>query len=430
MDKVKLQSEFRAVEAKAKPLAEKDALTEAEAAEFGGYVSQMEGLRAQIDLADRAQAAFAPSVDAKDRIEVRDVADEAKYAMGEFLQDVAYAARTGEKKVRLVRHQQRSKLAVMGAATGLNEGLPADGGFLVGTDFTGEMVKRAYDNSQLVSRVSKMGISGAANSMVLNGVDETSRALGSRFGGVQGYWVAEAGSITASKPKFRKIEFILKKQAVLYYATDEVLQDAAALEADVRDSVTGELEFMLQDAIVNGNGAGKPLGILASPSLVTISKETGQAADTIEFENISKMWAAMWAPSRQNAVWLINQEIEPQLDLMAIPVGTSGMPAYMPPGGVSGQPYGTLKGRPVIAIEQAAALGDLGDIMLVDPGQYRLVDKGGVQSASSMHVNFTTDEMVFRFIYRVDGQPLWHSALTPFKGTQTQSPFITLEARA
>jgi HK97 family phage major capsid protein len=89
-----------------------------------------------------------------------------------------------------------------------------------------------------------------------------------------------------------------------------------------------------------------------------------------------------------------------------------------------------MKGRPVITIEQCAALGDAGDIILADFGEYMLADKGGVQMASSMHVMFTTDEMVFRFIYRVDGQPIWNSALTPFKGAGTLSPFVTLAARA
>jgi len=137
------------------------------------------------------------------------------------------------------------------------------------------------------------------------------------------------------------------------------------------------------------------------------------------------------APSRLNSVWLINQEIEPQLDTLAVPVGTGGFPVYMPPGGIADAPYGRLKGRPVIAIEQCQALGDAGDIILADFSQYMIADKGGVQSASSMHVLFTTDEMTFRFIYRVDGQPLWNSALTPYKGTSnTLSPFVTLGARA
>jgi HK97 family phage major capsid protein len=116
---------------------------------------------------------------------------------------------------------------------------------------------------------------------------------------------------------------------------------------------------------------------------------------------------------------------------LGLAVGLGGGLVYMPPGGLSGQPYGTLFGRPVIAIEQAASLGDKGDVLLADMNQYVLADKGGIQSAVSMHVRFTNDETVIRFVYRVDGQPLWHSALTPFKGTSnTLSPFVTLDARA
>jgi HK97 family phage major capsid protein len=71
--------------------------------------------------------------------------------------------------------------------------------------------------------------------------------------------------------------------------------------------------FMTEDAIVEGTGAGQPLGILNSPALISVAKETGQAAATIVKENVDKMWSRMWARARKNAIWLINQDIEPQL---------------------------------------------------------------------------------------------------------------------
>lgn len=434
-NKAELQSELAEIDAKIKAFEtlhkDKDPTAE-EVAEYKGLVDKMEATIDQMKLQDRATAAKATAAEPevpKVSLEIHNVADEAKYSFGEFLQDVAYATRTQMRSVprRLEMHQKRN---VQAAASGLNEGLPAEGGFLVGTDFIGGLIQRVYDNAAIAGRCQKVTISGASNSMKMNGVNETSRAAGSRYGGVLGYWIAEAGSPTASKPAFRQIELMLKKLGVLAYVTDELIADAAALESIVSACVVGELDFMLQDSIINGNGAGKPLGILSSPCLVTVTKETGQEADTVVFQNISKMWARMWAPSRGNSVWLINQELEPQLDQLALPVGTGGVPAYMPPGGLADSPYGRLKGRPVIPIEQAAAIGDAGDIILADFSQYLLADKGGVQAASSMHVNFATDEMVYRFIYRVDGQPTWNSALTPFKGTSsTLSPFVTLGAR-
>jgi HK97 family phage major capsid protein len=80
----------------------------------------------------------------------------------------------------------------------------------------------------------------------------------------------------------------------------------------------------------------------------------------------------------------------------------------------------------LIECEYMSTMGTTGDIMLASLSQYQTIDKGGVQAASSIHVAFLTDQSVFRFVYRVDGAPMWHSALTPFKGSQTQSPFVVL----
>ena len=104
-------------------------------------------------------------------------------------------------------------------------------------------------------------------------------------------------------------------------------------------------------------------------------------------------------------------------------------PVYIPAGGLSEKPYGTLFGRPVVPIEQCSAAGEVGDIILADIGQYLLIDKGGIKSASSIHVRFLYDENVFRFIYRVDGKPIWTKPLTPYKGSATVSPFVTLAKR-
>jgi HK97 family phage major capsid protein len=80
-------------------------------------------------------------------------------------------------------------------------------------------------------------------------------------------------------------------------------------------------------------------------------------------------------------------------------------------------------------IEQCETLGDAGDIYFLDLSHYILTDKGAMQSAISMHVRFVYDETVLRFVYRVDGQPDVNSALTPFKGTNTVSPFVRIAAR-
>ena len=310
------------------------------------------------------------------------------------------------------------------AASGLNETTPSDGGFLVQQDFVTELLKRTYETGILASKVKKIPISTNANGMKINAIDEDSRANGSRWGGVQTYWEGEADEITASKPKFRQMELSLKKLTGLCYATDELLQDAAALEAVIRQAFAEEFGFKIDDAILSGSGEGEPLGILNSGAIVTVAKEASQT-DTITVENLIKMWNRLWSRSRANAVWYINQELEPYLYTLKI----GDKPVYIPAGGLSEKPYGTLFGRPVVPIEQCSAAGEVGDIILADIGQYLLIDKGGIKSASSIHVRFLYDENVFRFIYRVDGKPIWTKTLTPYKGSATVSPFVTLAKR-
>lgn len=314
-------------------------------------------------------------------------------------------------------------------ATGLNETVPSEGGFLVQQDFSNELLQQVYETGILAPKCRRMQISGNANSIKINGVDETSRAS-TRYGGIVGYWKGEAQQKTASKPKFREIELNLKKLIGLCYATDELLADASALEAFIRKAFVSEFGFLLDDAVINGTGAGQPLGILNAGCLVSVSKETGQKAKTIMAENVIKMYSRLFPQSLNNAVWLINPDIQQQLFQMSLAVGTGGVPVYMPAGGLSGQPYGTLFGRPVIPIEQCATLGTVGDIIFADLGGYILAEKGGIESAMSIHVKFDYDESVFRFVMRVDGQPERASALTPYKGSDTLSHFVALATRA
>jgi HK97 family phage major capsid protein len=342
-------------------------------------------------------------------------------SLGEQLQAVAnYALSRGSNTdARLVR-----------APSGASAVDATGGGFLLQIDYADAIWMLAHELGDIMGAVNSIPISQKSNGLKIPGVDETSRATGSRWGGVQSYWVGEGVTVAPSKPKFRMVEFDLKKLMSLMYTTEEMMADAPALGAIAGQAFSEEVMFMTEDSFINGSGAGLPLGILNSPSLVTIAKQPGQAAGTIVKENIDNMWSRAWARSRRNAVWLINQDCEPQLDQMGQIVGTAGMPVYLPAGGsIAGDRPASLKGRPVIATEYNPALGTPGDILLADLSQYTKIDKGGVETAQSMHVAFLTDESVFRITYRVDGKPMWSTAITPFKGTLTKSPFVALAQR-
>lgn len=305
------------------------------------------------------------------------------------------------------------------------EDIGADGGFAVPPDFRTEIQIKVTGEESLLSRTDQM--QSASNSVTWP-KDETTPWQTS--GGVQAYWEVEGGLKTQSKPQLEPMTIRLNKLAALVPITDELLEDAPAMSTYLRRKVPEKINFKVNNAIVNGTGVGQPLGLVNSPAKITVAAEGGQAADTVVFNNITKMWSRLYGPARANAIWLINQDIETQLYTMAFPTGTLNFPAYLPPGGLSAAPFGMLMGRPVIPTEAAQTLGDEGDIILTDLSQYLTIQKvGGIRSDVSIHLWFDYDITAFRFVLRIGGQPWWSAPIVPLNGPTTRSTIVTLATR-
>lgn len=344
-------------------------------------------------------------------------------SFGAFAQSV-YAAQVNDgKKGDTAREHLANAVSTYG-----NEGVGTDGGFIVPPDFRNTLWTKILGEESLVSRTEQIVTS--SNGITIP-ADET--APWDTSTGIQAYWESEGGAKTPSKPAFEAKTARLNKLICFVPVTDELLEDATALESWLRMKAPQKMTSKLNTAIIRGNGVGKPMGILEADSLVTVSKETSQDLDTVVGANISKMWSRLYAPLRRNAVWLINQDVEPQLDFLSFPDRGSGFPVplYVPQGGLSASPYSTLKGRPVIPVEAMSTVGDLGDIMLVDLSQYLTVTKGrDIKTDVSIHMYFDQDITAFRFVLRITGQPLWKNSVSPQFGSQTRSWAVTLEARA
>jgi len=419
-------------------------LTPDEQDKMEGRLKRVDELRKKIELEERLTATHAalegrktvktdPDAGGDKDTRMVDAPGEQRYkrADGSYIDPRESFPTLGDQLIAVVRHARdgytdpRLVLTEKRAPYGLNESVPSEGGWLVDQEFVPAILEKVYGVGEIASRVARQPIGAGKNGLKVNAIDETSRKDGYRLGGVLAYWKCEAEEKTKSKPKFRQLQLDLNKLIALVYATDELLDDAVALEGLIRRVMPQEITFKMEDAFVWGTGAGMPLGIMNCGSLIQVSRAT---AATISFADVLGMWARMYGPSRKKAVWLINQDIEPTLYALCFTCGTyqSG-PVFLPGGTIAGQMYSTLFGRPVIPCEYCQTLGTSGDIILADFEEYLAIDKGGIQQASSIHVRFVFDEQVFRFVYRVDGQCAWHQPLTPYKGTNTQSPFVALD---
>jgi HK97 family phage major capsid protein len=310
-----------------------------------------------------------------------------------------------------------------------SEGVGADGGFAVPPEFRTMIMEKVMGETSLLARTDLIDVAG--NSLTIP-TDETTPWQSS--GGILAYWEGEGAQISQTKPSLQDTTIRLNKLAALVPVTSELLEDSAALGSYINRKAPEKIDFKVSNAIVQGTGVGQPLGILKSPALVSVAKESSQTTFTVNFANVSKMYSRLYAPARANAVWLINQDVEQQLNAMGFPSNgatTLQFPVYMPPGGVSGAPYATLYGKPVIVTQACNALGYQGDVILTDLKAYLAAQKvGGLRAETSIHLWFDYDQVAFRFILRVAGQPWWNQVISPRdSNAKTLSHYVTLDAR-
>lgn len=408
-------------------LADKETLTEEESTKYDALEKEFDNNEKEITRLEKLEAAEvkAKAPESKGyRPSVQILNDEPPKLFKNLLDQlraVKAVATTGRVDPRLDQLNQISN-----AALGGNEGIGSEGGFAVQTDIAGMMMESAAKSGEILPRVDSYEVTDGANSVKWVDIDETSVAT-TVFGGVQVYWAAEAAQVAATKPKLMERELKLEKLMGLAYATYELEADSSFVNELYTRAFQLAIRRELEGTIVSGNGVGKPLGFLSGNSLVTIAKENGQAAATILWENLSKMYHRAPDKAAPGLVWLAHPDAHEQFDFLSFPVGVGGVPVYLPASAAG--TIDTLRGKPIVESDHCSALGTVGDINLADLSQYMLAYKGGVDAATSMHVQFLTAENCFRFIFRANGMPKKSTALTIKNSTKQRSPFVTLATR-
>lgn len=402
--------------------ADKRDLTVDEQTGFDAEIAKIESLDKAIEREEalaRAEAALGAVVADTDFVGVTErVADDPRrgfQSMGEFARAVMSAGRVGAVDPRL------SFLAAAPTTYG-SEQSGVDGGFLVPPQFAAEVQTFALGDDALLPLTDSTPVTG--NGMVFP-KDETT-PWGTD--GVRAYWQQEATAGTQTKPKLSTAILRLHKLLALVPVTDELLGDTNALNGYLPALMGRSIRWKTNEAIMFGNGAGQPQGLMNSAALVVISKESGQAASTLNITNVAKMVAALLPGSFGNAQWMITPDALPALFTMTL----GNYPIFIPSSaGAQGSPYGTLMGRPVNVSQHNAAFSSQGDIALIDFSFYRTITKsgGGIDLASSMHLYFDADATAFRATFRVDGQSKIAGPVSQAKGSQNLSPFVTLQAR-
>ncbi|HUT68669.1 MAG TPA: phage major capsid protein [Dehalococcoidales bacterium] len=322
-------------------------------------------------------------------------------SFGEFL----YTVRTHPEDKRLVR-------------TGLSEGDDSAGGFLVPGEYASAIMMTTLETAVIRGNGATV-IPMRSDTLDIPKVVDTSHAS-SLFGGVVAYRTEEKGTLTPKEPTFGSIKLIATTLTGYTYASNQLLADnAVGLAALLTKMFGGAIGWYEDNDFINGNGVGKPLGILNSGALLAVNRS---AASTVAIADLASIISRVLPQSLGRGIWLANSTVLSQLMALGstyltwLANGIADLTRPIP---------ATLLGRPIFFTEKCQALGTAGDIVFVDLSFYLIGDRERISIASSEHVRFTTNETAWRFLERNDGQPWVDSAFTPANGS-TLSPFVTL----
>lgn len=445
----KLQAAYRAKMDKLRELRKIEDPSAEQRTEMEAALTEAEDLTKQIDLEVRASALDTRSDEAPPSglgikpdatIEVVDnpiYRGGSAHALGVQLQDILAAfdpkssdadRRSAQSRLEQSEKRTRGIMEKRAAGTGMHTGVSSDGGFLLQGETAMDLMTNGFNNSEVLRRCSKRTLTDS-DFVEIIGIDETSRVAGSRGGGVRVYTTDELEAMTSSKTKLKKIRIEPKPLTGMFYASDKMLKNATFLGQEMRQLFGEEFAYKCQELVIWGTGQGEPLGIMNAGCKVAVAKETSQTAATINITNILKMDSRITNDASPGLVWLINRDCKPQLAVLTIVSADAASLVYKTYQNM-GVRKADLNGVPCVTIEQASTVGTEGDIILADFSQYVVADTGQITEASSIHVKFEYNQTAFRFGYNFDGQPRWSSALTPAKGSNTTSPFVTLAVRS
>lgn len=336
----------------------------------------------------------------------------------DFMQAIWHGARTSE--ALKAQHDIKQIMNSFGS------NVPADGGFLIPETLRSELLRVALEKALVRGRARVVPMETLTVPFPM--IDTTSNAS-NIYGGVTAYWTEEAASLTDSSPTFGRVKLEAKKLTAYSEIPNELFADSIiSLEMFINEIFPEAIAWFEDLAFIGGSGVGEPLGFLNATATVTVAKETSQAANTLVWENIVKMYARMLPSSLDSAVWIAHIDTFPELATMALSVGTGGSAIWLN-NGVQGPPM-TILGRPVLFTEKVNTLGTAGDFNFVDLSYYLIGDRQAIQADTSPHYRFQNDQTTVRFIERVDGRPWIQNAITPNQGSNTLSPFVQLATRA
>lgn len=303
----------------------------------------------------------------------------------------------------------------------MTETTPSEGGFAVPPEFAAEWLDASLPNeiTRNLCRVYPM----VSETKDIPGWDGADMSSGATHGGFAMTFLGESAQASGQTPKMRNVTLTAKTGSIYVNSSLELTQDARDFETNLKNALVKSIGYGIDRYCISavGTGAGCPQSVLNAACKIQVSKEGGQSADTLVYQNLKKMFARQLNP--QNAVWLFNPNSIPELLEQSVAIGLGG--AHVPLLNEKDGKF-SIFGRPVYFHPVMPALGEADSAAFVDFSYYALGLRKEVWLDQSDAPRWDYRERSYRVLLRFDGMCTLDQAITPEHG-ESLSPIVTVE---
>lgn len=289
----------------------------------------------------------------------------------------------------------RVKAPMPSVLNALQEGTDSEGGYLVPDEFERTLVEALEEEN--VFRTLAHVIRTSSGDRKIPVVASKGSAS----------WVDEEGAYQESDDAFSQVSIGAYKLGTMIKVSEELLADSVFdLEAYISKEFARRIGAREEESFFNGDGKGKPLGILAAAGGAEVGV-TAASATAITADEVIDLFYSLKAPYRKNAVWLLNDATVKQIRKLK---DTTGQYLWQP-SLVAGTPD-TILGRPVktSAFMPTAAAGAK-TIAFGDFKYYCIADRQGRTFKKLSELYAANGQVGFMGTQRVDGKLILPEAI-------------------
>lgn len=220
-----------------------------------------------------------------------------------------------------------------------------------------------------------------------------------------GAWTAEGGAITPADIATGNVTMKAYKCSTGVVVSTELLEDAFFdIETYIASALGIRLARTFESAFINGDGTGKPLGIVADTATVNTASPVATGASK---EKMQAMAYSLSPTLRIGAKYYVSDEQRKAMDSW---VDTTGRPLLQSQASAT-QANGTittLYGYPVEVNNELGNPATIGDVPAIfgNPQNYWIRNIRNITVKRSDELYALTDEVLFTATTRLDGKPV------------------------